>query len=309
MSQSHPLTKSIDLSVDVANALALNQPVIALESTIISHGLPWPNNFEIGCELESAAKDMGVVPATIAVIEGRIKVGLNTEELRSLAQTGTRCRKLSSFDLGWAIAHKETASTTVAATMWCAEACKIKVFATGGIGGVHRGFVENFDCSHDIDFLARSQMIVVSAGAKAILDLEATVEMLESRGVLVVGWKTKEFPAFYYSNSGIPLNYSVSKVEDIVSVFEAGTLASMLVVNPVKDSEALPKELIEPQITRAIELAKQQGIRGKELTPFLLRALKDITEGKSVQTNLALVRGNVLLGCQIAKALCRSALR
>ena len=293
----------LEISDRVRNSIATNRPVLALESTLITHGLPWPINQEIAIELENLCKSSGVEPATIAIINGKIKVGLNSEEIEILARAGRSCKKLSSYDFPWALAKKETASTTVAGTMKAASLAGIKVFSTGGIGGVHRGFNEIPDISHDLECLSKTNLIVVSAGAKAILDLPATVEYLETKGILAVGFKCNEFPAFYYRNSGINLNYAVETEDEIAKIFSYCENSALLVLNPIPKDKELDKSIIEPLISEALATAKEKNIKGKDLTPFLLQTLNQKTSGKSVACNLELVKHNVLIGSNIAKAL------
>ena len=290
----------------VLDAMRGKRPVLALESTVITHGLPWPANLELAEELEAIANSQGVEPATIAVVAGRITIGLSTEEKRSLAQKGTACWKLSSYDLPVALARKAWGSTTVAGTLFCAQRAGIRVFATGGIGGVHRGYAQLPDVSHDLIALARHDLVTVSAGAKAILDLPATWEQLETQGILTIGWRCKEFPAFYYGNSGIPLPYTVEHAAEVAELYKART-GGILLVNAVPQSEEIPRDEIEPCIRHACAQAEKQGIRGKALTPFLLQALNESTQGRSVETNCALLRHNVEVGSQIAISIARAA--
>ncbi len=303
------IASSLPISVHprVMEALRSKRPVLALESTVITHGLPWPANLELAEELEAIAHGQGVEPATIAVVAGRITIGLSAEEKRHLAQAGTACWKLSSYDLPVALARKAWGSTTVAGTLLCAHRAGIRVFATGGIGGVHRGYAQLPDVSHDLMALARYDLVTVSAGAKAILDLPATWEQLETQGVLTLGWRCKEFPAFYYGNSGISLPYTVEHAAEIAEIYKART-GGILVVNPVPQGAEIPRAEMEPCIVEACARAETQGIRGKAVTPFLLHALKDITRGRSVETNCALLRHNVEIGAQIAISIARAAL-
>lgn len=291
----------------VRDALRSKQPVLALESTVITHGLPWPANLELAEELEAIARVQGVEPATIAVVDGRITIGLSAEEKRHLAQLGMACWKLSSYDLPVALARKMWGSTTVAGTLFCAKQAGIQVFATGGIGGVHRGYAQLPDVSHDLVALARYDLVTVSAGAKAILDLAATWEQLETQGVLTVGWRCAEFPAFYYGNSGISLPYTVEDATEVAALYKMRT-GGILVANPVPREFQIPREEIEPCIVEACLQAEAQGIRGKLLTPFLLNALKGLTHGRSVETNCALLRNNVDVGSQIAISIARTSL-
>jgi len=293
---------SANLSSEVRKAKENGTPVIALESTIISHGLPWPENIEIANELEGQIRRSGFCPATIAIIDGNIKVGLEPADLEKLAKTGTKCLKLSSFDIPWALARKETGSTTVAGTMYCAAKADIKIFATGGIGGVHRGFEKTLDISHDLEFMATCPMIVVSAGAKAILDLPATVEYLETKGILTVGWKTDEFPAFYYRESGLKLNCVTENPKDLINTLNAGVKSAIVVANPIPKEFEITKEVIEPVIEKVIAECEENGISGKKLTPALLQAINIETKSKSVACNIEIIRNNVRVACEIAAA-------
>jgi pseudouridine-5'-phosphate glycosidase len=297
---------SMVIHARVRDALRSGRPVLALESTVITHGLPWPANLELAEELEAIAHAQGVEPATIAVVAGRITIGLSAEEKRHLAQLATACWKLSSYDLPVALARKAWGSTTVAGTLFCAQRAGIQVFATGGIGGVHRGYAQLPDVSHDLVALARHDLVTVSAGAKAILDLPATWEQLETQGVLTVGWRCTEFPAFYYGSSGISLPYAVEHATEVAEIYR-GRTGGILLVNPVPREAEIPRDEIEPCIAEACAQAAAQGIRGKALTPFLLHALKGITGGRSVETNCALLRNNVEVGAQVASSIARAA--
>ena len=297
--------KSPELSDSVKAALHNHKPVLALESTLISHGLPWPVNFQTAQKLESLASDQGVTPATIALIDGSPRVGLSDGDLEMLARKGPDCRKLSSFDLPWARAKKETATTTVAGTMKIASAAGIQVFSTGGIGGVHRDYHLLPDISHDLEYLNKVPMIVVSAGPKAILDLPATKEYLETKGVLTIGYQCDEMPAFYYRNSGLRLDYRVEHPKEIAEIFQHMSGQSLLVMNPVPEACELDRGLVEASVEKSMETARQSGIFGKALTPFLLRQMNLITKGKSVDCNLALIQNNVDLGAKIAKEISR----
>ncbi len=304
----------IEYSLPIQQAKAQNQAIVALESTIITHGMPYPQNLDLARQLEQIVTQQGAVPATIAIIDGIIKIGLNDSELEMLAKKGLKANKLSTRDLPIAISQKRTGSTTVAATIFCAAKAGIAVFATGGIGGVHRttdnyegAKLTSIDISHDLDQLACTRMIVVSAGAKAILDLKATLEYLETRGVLVVGFKTDDFPAFYSSKSGIKLSTVVNSSMEIAKLYEIQTELSLnksiLVANPVSKVAEVSREEIEPYINQALEDAKNESIQGKELTPFLLSKLAKLTNSRSVSCNIELVKNNVNLAVQIAKYL------
>lgn len=299
-----PLLKQrLKLSTAAQNALANKRPIVALESTLISHGLPWPENRDLAFALEDIVRSHGAVPATIGVIKGEIKVGLERDELTMVAESGFDCRKISSFDLPWALVKNETATTTVAGTIHIANLCGIEVMATGGIGGVHRDAHLRPDVSHDLVALSQTRMIVVSSGAKAILNLDATVEALETLGVLTVGYRTRSFPGFYFRDSGLPLNCSTESVDEIVSAFRFGQRGAVLVVNPVAEADEIPHSVIEPIIREALKEADERGIRGKDLTPVLLDAIAEKTRGKSTVCNVSLIRGNVDLASRIAHRL------
>jgi len=294
---------AIRLSAEVAEALAAGRPVLALESTAIAHGLPYPANLETALDLERAARSAGVTPATVAVLDGVPRVGLDEEELRFLA-TAQEVRKLSRRDLAIAIARRQHGATTVATTMILAARAGIRVFATGGIGGVHRGAGQ--DISADLPELARTPMVVVCAGAKAILDLPATLEWLETHGVPVLGYGTGEFPAFYSISSGLQVDERVdtpAETAAIAGVHWAWGFGGLVVAVPPPAEAALPAERVETAITQALSAAEAQRMRGRELTPFLLREVSRLTEGASLQANLALLRRNVEVGAGIAKEL------
>lgn len=291
---------------EIAGALARGEPVVALESTVITHGMPYPDNLSTAYALEAEVRQAGAVPATIAVLDGRIRVGLDDDDLRRLAELGPRARKLSRRDLATALVKGAAGSTTVAATMIGAQLAGIAVFATGGIGGVHRGGGRSFDISADLDELARTEVCVVSGGAKAILDLPATLEMLETLGVPVLGYGTDEFPAFYFRDSGLRVCDRVDGAEEVAQVFQTrlrlGIGGGMLIVNPISEADALPRDEIEAAIETALAGALAAGVTGKELTPFLLARLDALTDGRSRAANIALIRSNARVGADIARA-------
>ena len=302
---AHPWNQQdfFEIHPEIQMAIENHQPMIALESTLLTHGLPKDRAHSFAGELERIARKAGVVPATIAVLGGKIKVGLTDSELAQLIDLGPKCEKAAAFDLPWIIAQKTNASTTVSATLKIAAEARISVFATGGIGGVHRGFEENLDISHDLAALTKYPTILVTAGAKAILDLRATVELLETKGVLVVGFGTEQFPAFYYRDSGIPLAHSTNTVAPIVKAFQiGGGRQSIVVANPVPLAAELPKNIVEPLISDAIEEAKFKT-SGKCLTPFLLGKIQQLSHERSVKCNEALVTNNVQLASTIARSL------
>jgi pseudouridine-5'-phosphate glycosidase len=288
----------------VAEAFQNKQPVVALESAVITHGLPQPVNFETALNMQKIIMDQGAIPATIAVLDGKVRVGLDDGELEKLAVlNGTR--KISQRDFGYAIANKLSGGTTVAGTMTIAQIVGIKVFATGGIGGVHRD--APFDISADLQKLRNTPMIVVCAGAKAILDLPATIEVLETNGVLIIGYRTNEFPAFYSRSSGLALDCRMDSPVEIAAVarsqWEMGEKTAILVVQPPPSEYDIPAADIERSILKAVADAKSKGIRGPAVTPFLLDRVKSLTGGKSMETNLALLKNNAKLAAQIAISL------
>ena len=285
-----------------------NLPVLALESTILSHGMPYPENLSFGKEAETLCRTNGVAPATIAIIHGDVFVGLEKEQLKYITRSND-IKKISKRELGIAIVKKWSAATTVSSTIKIASLAGIPVFATGGIGGVHKNVISSFDISEDLSALADTPSIVVSAGAKAILDLKKTVELLESIGVTLLGFKTNEFPAFYSQESGIKNLTSVSNEKEVVDIYlankKAGLLSSVLVANPIKDEDEIPSEEINSIIELAIAEAKKLLISGKETTPFLLKLLKKKTKGKSLESNKSLALNNIKLGIEISKELNR----
>jgi pseudouridine-5'-phosphate glycosidase len=291
-------------SDEVRVALAEGVPVLALESTIVAHGLPWPENLAIGRALEQAARDHGVVPATIAVIDGDARIGLTEAELERLARESASFVKAGAADLPVALARRRNAATTVSATATLAAQAGIRVFATGGIGGVHRG--ETMDVSSDLTTLARTPLAVVSAGAKAILDLPRTLEVLETLGVLVLGYGTSEFPAFYTRQSGLRLEHRCEHADEVAAILTARWAlgqGGVLIANPIPAESELPVGDIHGAIDQALATAALRGIGGKALTPFLLAELAEVTGGASVRANRALALNNVRVGAQIARAL------
>ncbi|OAP42602.1 pseudouridine-5-phosphate glycosidase [Sinorhizobium glycinis] len=299
----------IEYSVEVAAAKARGAPVVALESTIITHGMPYPGNLDMARSVEAIIRDQGAVPATIAVIHGVLHIGLDDTTLEALART-QGAMKLSRADLAFALAERRTGATTVAATMIAAARAGISVFATGGIGGVHRGAEQSFDISADLDELARTGVIVVCAGAKAILDIPKTLEVLETRGVPVVTYDSEDFPAFWSRDSGIksPLMLnSPAAIANFQRMRELlGVDGGMLVANPVPEESEIPREEMEIYIARALDNAASDGISGKAVTPYLLDNLYHMTEGRSLDTNIALVENNARLAAEIAVALAAS---
>ncbi|UHS61521.1 pseudouridine-5'-phosphate glycosidase [Agrobacterium vaccinii] len=306
MTKPLPSLLPIAYSQEVAAAKQRGAPIVALESTIITHGMPYPGNIQMAESVEQIIRDQGAVPATIAVIHGTLHIGLEKHELEALAQTKD-AMKVSRADIAFAIAERRTGATTVAATMIAAEHAGIKVFATGGIGGVHRGAEESFDISADLTELARTAVIVVCAGAKAILDIPKTLEVLETNGVPVVTFGSTEFPAFWSRASGIqsPLSLnSPAAIANFQSTREQlGIDGGMLIANPVPEEDEISREEMEVYITRALSHAEEDEVAGKAVTPYLLSKIFEITEGRSLDTNIALVRNNARLAAEIAVAL------
>jgi pseudouridylate synthase len=297
------INNKLQLSPKVKEALHLGKPVLALESTIISHGMPYPQNLVVARELESIAEAKGVTPATICLMDGYIKVGLKDEELLRLA-TEKKVKKVSRRDISSVLINKETGATTVAATMVLAELGGIKVFATGGIGGVHRGAEINFDISADLPELSRTPVIVVSAGAKAILDLPKTLEYLETAGVPVLGYRTEIFPAFYSRNSDLIIN-RVNEPADIAEIYELnlslGLKQGILVTNPIPEEDEIPFQEMASIIEKAVRELTINNITGQKVTPYLLGRIVELTDGRALQANIALVKNNVELGSEIAR--------
>jgi len=300
----------LDVAPEVGSTLERGGPIVALESTIITHGMPYPQNVATAREVEALVRGNGAVPATIAIIAGRIKIGLSDEELEWLG-TAKDVLKLSRADLPYAVASKRHGATTVAATMICAHLARIRVFATGGIGGVHQGVESTMDISADLDELARTPVAVVCAGAKAILDLPRTLEYLETRGVPVVGYRTDEFPAFWSRTSGLPIPIRLDTPEAIADLIQAKEALDLgggvLVANPVPKADEIPAQEMKNFIDEAVAEAGRRGIAGKAVTPFLLSFLFGSTSGRSLATNIALVKNNAALAAHLAAALARSA--
>ena len=296
----------IRFSAEVESSLVAGMPVLALESTIIAHGMPHPDNVEFALESESICRQQGVVPATIAVIKGECCVGLEKAQIEFIAKDAST-KKVSRRELGIAIAKKWSGGTTVSATMHIAHQSGLSVFSTGGIGGVHRGAEKTFDVSQDLISLSQIPMVVVSAGAKAVLDLPKTLEALETLGVPVLGFETNEFPAFYSRNSGLCGLLRIDSPREAAHVYrkniETGLNMSTLVVNPVPEKDEIPDNEIENIICGAIKYAREKKIKGKDLTPFLLKEIVKKTDGRSLETNKALAINNVNLGIQISKEL------
>ena len=298
------LNQHLKLSPKVEAALKEGRPVIALESTIISHGMPYPQNVETALRCEAAARECGAEPATIAVIGGKLCAGLTEEEIDYLGREGTKVTKASRRDLPILVAKGADGATTVAATMIIAAMAGIKVFATGGIGGVHRGAETTMDISADLEELAHTPVAVICAGAKSILDLGLTLEYLETKGVPVIGYGTEELPAFYTRKSGFGVDYRLDTPEEVAAAFRAKLEmdlgGGMLVTNPIPEQYSMDPDVINKAIDEAVAEANAQGIRGKQTTPFLLAKIKDITGGDSLASNIRLVYNNAALAAKVA---------
>ena len=301
------MNKHLSVSPEVAAALSEGRPVVALESTIISHGMPYPQNVETALKVESVIRENGAVPATIAVIGGRLKAGLSASEIEYLGKKGKDVIKASRRDLPVLVAKGEDGATTVATTMIIAAMAGIKVFATGGVGGVHRGAEVTMDISADLEELARTPVMVICAGAKSILDLGLTLEYLETKGVPVIGYGTEELPAFYTRRSGFKVDYRLDSPEELAAAFrvkmEMGLAGGMLVTNPIAEEFSMDPAVINTAIDKAVREASALGIHGKETTPFLLARIKDITGGESLASNIQLVLGNARLAARTAACL------
>jgi pseudouridylate synthase len=304
------INRMLDIGAEVAAAISAHRPVVALESTIITHGMPFPQNFETALKLEEIVRAQGAVPATIAVVDGRMIVGLDRAGLERLARLSGGVVKASRRDLAPVLARGGTGGTTVAATMYIAALAGVEIFATGGIGGVHRGAEETFDISADLVELSRSKVAVVCAGAKSILDIPKTLEFLESQGVPVIGYRCDEFPAFYARSSGVKLDHRCEGLHDLARMIRLQTEigpGGVLIANPIPEAHALDAGQIEARIEEAVREAKAQGISQKEVTPFLLRRLYELTGGRSLEANMALVESNAALAAQVAVELARLA--
>ena len=301
------MNKYLSLSPEVAQALQQGKPVVALESTIISHGMPYPQNVETALKVEQTIRDNGAVPATIAIINGKLKAGCTPEEIEYLGKKGQAVTKASRRDLPVLIARCEDGATTVTTTMIIAAMAGIQVFATGGIGGVHRGAETTMDISADLEELAQTPVMVICAGAKSILDLGLTLEYLETKVVPVIGYQTDELPAFYTRHSGFNVDYRIDSPEELAAAFKAkldmGLKGGMLVTNPIPEQYSMPADVINKAIDQAIEESKQLGIHGKQTTPFLLAKVKELTGGDSLASNIQLVLNNARLAAKTATAL------
>ena len=303
------MNKYLDISPEVQEALATGKPVVALESTIISHGMPYPKNVETALLVEQTIRDNGAVPATIAVIGGRLKAGLSREEIEYLGKTGRGVAKASRRDLPALVARGADGATTVTTTMMIAYMAGIKIFATGGIGGVHRGAEVTMDISADLEELAQTPVMVICAGAKSILDLGLTLEYLETKGVPVIGYGTQELPAFYTRKSGFGVDYRVDSPEELAAMFSAqrelGYKGGMLVTNPIPEEYSMDKAVIDAAIEEALAQCQAQGVHGKETTPFLLAKVVELTGGDSLESNIKLVLNNARLAARTAAELAK----
>ncbi len=297
------LKSLIDIQPEVQKALDEGKAVVALESTIISHGMPYPQNVETARKVEDIIREQGAVPATIAILKGRIKVGLSADELEYLGNA-EHVAKVSRRDLPFVVAKKQDGATTVAATMICADLAGIRVFVTGGIGGVHRGAQETFDISADLQELSHTSVAVVCAGAKSILDIGLTLEYLETLGVPVVGYGTDELPAFYTPHSGFGVDYRVDSPKELASALDAkwalGLKGGLVIANPIPEKYAMDADTINKAIEKALKEAEEKGVKGKESTPFLLAKVKELTGGDSLDSNIQLVYNNAVVGAQLA---------
>lgn len=301
--------KYLDVNPEVAKALEEGKPVVALESTIISHGMPYPQNVETALKVEKLIRENGATPATIAIIKGRLKVGITPEEIDYLGKKGLAVNKASRRDVPALVAKGEDGATTVATTMMLAAMAGVKIFATGGVGGVHRGAEVTMDISADLEELAMTPVMVVCAGAKSILDLGLTLEYLETKGVPVIGYQTKELPAFYTRTSGFEVDYRMDTPKEIADTWTAkldlGLQGGILVANPIPEEYSMDPAVINAAIDKAVAKANELGIKGKETTPFLLAEIKDITGGDSLDSNIQLVFNNAILATKIACEMCK----
>ena len=298
------ISKYLDIKSNIKKALAEKKPIVALESTIISHGMPFPQNMETALKVEEIVRSNGAIPATIAILNGKLKVGLSKDEIEYLGKKGTKIIKASRRDLPYLISKNVDGATTVASTMIIAQMAGIKIFATGGIGGVHRGAERSFDISADLQELAKTNVAVVCAGIKSVLDLGLTLEYLETNGVPVIGYQTKELPAFYSQKSGFEVDYRLDTPKEIATFlktkWQMNLTGGVVVTNPIPQEYELDHYLMTKTINTAILEAEKNKIKGKESTPFLLAKVKELTKGKSLDANIQLVYNNAKLAAEIA---------
>ncbi|MFW5786673.1 MAG: pseudouridine-5'-phosphate glycosidase [Halanaerobiales bacterium] len=300
------MKKYLVIKPEVKEALSSGKPVVALESTIIAHGMPYPENVQTAIDLENTIRKQGAVPATVGIINGQIKVGLSESEIEDLAKAD-KVYKVSRRDFPFVLSAKEMGATTVAGTMIAAARAGIEVFVTGGIGGVHKGAESNFDISADLQELKETNVTVVAAGAKSILDIGLTLERLETFGVPVLGYKTEEFPAFYSRSSGFKVDYRVNDPREAARIIKTKRTINLgggiLIANPIPEKDEIKYEVINSVINQAQKEAEKEGITGKELTPFLLDKIKELTGGTSLKANISLVKNNAMVGARVAREL------
>lgn len=297
------LEKYVKISQEVKEAIKEKKPVVALESTIISHGMPYPKNVETALEVEKVVRENGAIPATIAIINGEIKIGLSKEEIEIIGKAGLSVTKTSRIDLAYVVANKLNGATTVAATMICAQMANIKIFATGGIGGVHRGAEKTMDISADLEELGKTNVAVICAGCKSILDMGLTLEYLETKGVAVYGYKTNILPAFYTRESDFKVN-KINSEQEVAKVlktkWDLGLDGGVVITNPIPEEFSMDRKIIDKTILEALKEADEKGIKGKDITPFLLDKIQKLTSGKSLEANIKLVFNNAKLASKIA---------
>ena len=297
------LEKYVKISQEVKEAIKEKKPVVALESTIISHGMPYPKNVETALEVEKVVRENGAIPATIAIINGEIKIGLSKEEIEIIGKAGLSVTKTSRRDLAYVVANKLNGATTVAATMICAQMANIKIFATGGIGGVHRGAEKTMDISADLEELGKTNVAVICAGCKSILDIGLTLEYLETKGVAVYGYKTNILPAFYTRESDFKVN-KINSEQEVAKVlktkWDLGLDGGVVITNPIPEEFSMDRKIIDKTILEALKEADEKGIKGKDITPFLLDKIQKLTSGKSLEANIELVFNNAKLASKIA---------
>lgn len=297
------LEKYVKISQEVKEAIKEKKPVVALESTIISHGMPYPKNVETALEVEKVVRENGAIPATIAIINGEIKIGLSKEEIEIIGKAGLSVTKTSRRDLAYVVANKLNGATTVAGTMICAQMANIKIFATGGIGGVHRGAEKTMDISADLEELGKTNVAVICAGCKSILDMGLTLEYLETKGVAVYGYKTNILPAFYTRESDFKVN-KINSEQEVAKVlktkWDLGLDGGVVITNPIPEEFSMDRKIIDKTILEALKEADEKGIKGKDITPFLLDKIQKLTSGKSLEANIELVFNNAKLASKIA---------